>query len=173
MRVGHVLSFQGKLWVVRSMDAEQLRTAILEDGAGQRVEVPHDLDADLSACQVMSHPPTEWPYVLIRDNPRGRNIRGLTWLPAGRNSSPTSLTRLADWYPSDPARAGGPVFLRPSLGVKSAELLLVEWALGAHTRVVIPVSFGTTAQKVARQVARKAAPPTTFDRLLDDRFEDE
>lgn len=125
---------------------------------------------DDPACQVVAHPMTEWPYLVVRDNQRGRFIVGLTRVVRGRK---TPLTLLADWVHNDPARPGGPLYLNGDLGIQTAEVLLVSWMNGPDTSVQVPVGFGTMGQKVARQTRKKVAPPTNYDRLLQDRFDED
>lgn len=170
MKLGDLVSYEDRVWLVRSYDDRSLRVAVLDDLAGRTQEVPHDLDAQESGgCRVLDHPATSWPYLIVRDNPKGTFITGLARVARGVR---TPLTLLRDWCPNDPARPGGPVYVNPTVGVLPADLLLVSWLKGSDTSVQVPVTFGTMAQKVARAERKKPTEVTAYDRLLQDRFED-
>lgn len=170
MKLGDIVHYQEKVWRVRDYDDSYVRLATLWDGQTGLLEIPHDLDATDPTCKVLGHPATEWPYAIVRDNTRGRFMVGLTRVVRGRK---VPLTLLSEWLPNDPARPGGPVYLNPELGIKPAETLLVSWSNGPDTPLQIPVHFGTMSQKVARQTRKKLPPPTSYDRLLNDRFDED
>jgi len=155
---------------VRQYDDAHLRIATLWDGKASVIEVPHDLDTTDPTCKVLGHPATEWPYAIVKDSPKGRFMVGITRVVRGRK---VPLTLLSEWLPNDPARPGGPVYLNPNLGIVPAETLLVSWSNGPDTPLQIPVTFGTMGEKVARQTRKKAAPPTGYDQLLRDRFDED
>lgn len=168
MKLGDLVSHEGRTWLVRSYDDRSLRLATLDDLAGRTLEVPHDLDAT-EDCRVLDHPATSWPYLIVRDNPKGTFITGLARVVRGVR---TPLTLLEEWCPNDPARPGGPIYVNPTVGVLPADILLVSWLRGSDTSVQVPVTFGTMAQKVARAERKKPTEVTVYDRLLQDRFED-
>lgn len=166
MRLGDLVRHQDKVWLVRRYDDSQLRLATLQDAAGQTIEVPHDLD-QTPECVVLANPFSEWPYLIVRENSRGRFMSGLSRVVRGVR---VPFVMLTEWLPNDPARPGGPVYLNPEAGVRPADTLLVSWSNGPDTSVHVPVAFGTMAQKVARIARKKAPTPTNYDRLLQDRF---
>ena len=172
MKLGDLVEFEGQRWVVRRVDTVQ---ATLLDAKGQTRDVAHDLDLT-GGCKVLANPATEWPCLTVRDNPKGMFLVGLArpkWVSSTRPSGHTALQQYVDWVPSDPARAGGTLFINPELHVQPAEVLLVQWKKGATTPLKVPVHFGTVSQRVARAERKKPAEVTVYDRLLDDRFDDE
>lgn len=166
MKLGDLVEFEDEPWIVRRISAAQ---ATLLDAKGQTRDVAADLDLT-GGCKVWANPATEWPCLTVKDNPKGMFLTGLT---RPNTRGPTVLQPYVDWVPSDPARAGGVIFLNPALEIRPAEVLLVQWKKGAVTPVKVPVHFGTVGQRVARAERKKPAEVTVYDRLLDDRFDDE
>lgn len=166
MKLGDLVEFEEQRWVVRRIDTAH---ATLLDAKGQTRDVAHDSDLT-GGCKVLANPATEWPCLTVRDNPKGMFLVGLA-RPQGRGH--TALQQYVDWVPSDPARAGGTLFINPALGVQPAEVLLVQWKKGATTPLKVPVHFGTVGQRVARAERKKPAEVTVYDRLLDDRFDED
>lgn len=167
MKLGDLVDIEGQPWIVRRVDAAQ---AMLLDAKGQTMDVAHDLDLT-GGCKVVANPATEWPCLTVKDNPKGVFLVGLV-RPQGRTRF-TALRQYVDWVPSDPARAGGTIFLNPDLGVQPAEVLLVQWKKGATTPLKVPVHFGTIDQRRARMERKKPVEVTAYDRLLDDRFDED
>lgn len=169
MKFGDLIRYENQSWLVRRYDDRFTKQATLQDAQGKRVEIPIDLDAT-GGCEVVAHPATEWPFIIVRDNPKGKFM---VQLIRTVNRQRVPLTLYADWVPSDPARPGGSIFLNPSLGIQPAETLVVEWASSRPTAVQVPVHFGTVGQRVERAARKAPAEVTAFDQLLADRFDED
>lgn len=165
MKLGDLVEFEGQAWIVRRVDDRSTLRASLLAANGQVRDVAHDLDLT-GGCKVVANPATEWHCLTVKDNPKGIFLVGLT-------RGGAVLRPYVDWLLSDPARAGGTIFVNPAAGVKPADVLLVHWKKGAITPLKVPVHFGTVGQRIARVERRKPAETTVYDRLLDDRFDDE
>lgn len=118
----------------------------------------------------MGNPGRDWPYIMIRDNPRGKFMRQAFRIIRGQR---VPLVLMVDWLPNDPARPGGPIYLNPELGIMSAEVLQIVWEQGGVTAHKVPVGFGTMQQRVTKAARKKAPEPTNYDRLLADRFDED
>lgn len=163
MKINDLVQYQEKRWIVRHLGELE---ATLQDGEGKNLSIALDVPDLL----VIANPPEDWPYLMVRDHPKGRFIASITRTV---NRARTWLTKYVDWVPSDPARPGGAVFFNPDLDLKPAETLIINWAAAHATGITVPIHFGTVAQKVAQVVAEKPQPATVYDRLLEDRFEDD
>jgi hypothetical protein len=168
VREGDLVQHEGRAWLVRRSRENEL-SVTLQDAQGRNLEVTSDLD-QTGVCQVVANPAAEWPFVVVRDNVKGKFMVRVS-RTVGMSVVP--LTMYVDWVPSDPARPGGPVFLNPALGVRPAETLLISWQNGSSTSLHIPVHFGTVGQRIERAARKKPPEVTVYDRLLDDRFDDE
>lgn len=164
MKLGDLVQYQDQPWVVRRCVPP---TAILLDAGGHNIEIP----CEDPACQVIANPSTEWPFLIVRDNPRGGVLKGLTRVVSVR--SRVTLERFHEWVPSDPARSGGSIFINPTVRLFPAEVLLVHWSNGPDTSVKVPVHFATVTQRVARQQLKRPPEVTVFDHLLVDRFDED
>ena len=169
MKLGDIVQYENQNWMVRRYDDRETRLAVIQNAQGQNVEIPHDLDST-EDCRVVAHPQTDWPYVIVRESQRGKFITALTRVVRGRK---VPLTLLVDWLPNDPARPGGPLYLNPQVGIQPAEVLLVSWSNGPDTSVQVPVHMGTVAQRVLRVERKKPQEVTNYDRLLQDRFDED
>ena len=166
MKLGDLVRWDGRYWIVRRYDPKRTRTSTLQDWEGRLQDVAFDSDE----VEVIANPGTEWPFVMLKDNPKGVRIKTISRIV---NHAPLPITRATDWVPSDPTRPGGALFLNPSLGLKTAETLLIEWEAGMSTSIRIPSGFATMFAKVARAEAARAKPveSTAYDALLrDDKF---
>ena len=170
MKLGDLVQYDNQSWLVCRCDARFTKLATLQNAQGLKVDIAIDLDVTTRDCEVVANPSAEWPYLIVKDNPRGKFMVQL-FRTVNRQRVPLSL--YSEWVPSDPARPGGSIFLNPSLGVQPAETLIIEWASCRPTSVQVPVHFGTVDQKVVRASRKKPAEVTIYDRLLDDRFDEE
>ena len=168
MKLWDLVEHQKRFWVVAHLDANT-QTATLRDPQGRTMEVPTGLDGS-AGCRVIANPPEDWPFVMVRDNPKGKTIQQV-YRVVRHNRVP--LTMFVDWCPSDPARPGGALFLNPALGLLPAETVLIGWAAGAATSLQVPLDFLTVAERVASQTKKVPLELTGFDRLLEDRFGDD
>lgn len=168
MKQGDIVRHKDHLWFVRRYDDTHYRVATLQNSKGETLEVPHDADAgEQPDCVVLGNPPAEWPYAIVKENPRGRFITGVTRI---QRHMRVPLTMLVDWVPNDPVRSGGPMYFSPETGIQPAETLLISWSNGPETSLQIPVNFGSMGQRVSR-ANKKPAATTIYDRLLQDRFD--
>ena len=164
MRLWDLVEHDGQVWVVyRFIDT---KVGFLQNPFGQKIEVPFDADQQ-GLVKVVANPPAEWPFLMVRDNPKGSAIIRVTRFSGTVGKE---LRPYYDWSLSDPSRAGGALFLSPNLRIKPAETLLVGWKVGPDTLVKVPLNFNTVANRVARQVGRETEPTTVYDRLLMDHF---
>ncbi len=161
MKLGDLVDYEGQRWVVHR-ERPDGATVVLLNARGQAREVP----GGLADCVVVANPTTEWPCLTVRDNPRGMFLVEVT-----RATTGARLVPYVDWILSDPTRAGGMMFVRPDLGVQSAEVLLLRWRQGKASSVRVPVPFATVGQRVARVEGKKPKQVTGYDRLLVDRFD--
>ena len=158
-------------WLVHRVDSKRSRTAEIKSRSGHTLEIPHD-SADV---EVLANPSTDWPFVVIPEKAR--------WGPVvliERMIGPTVhlLVSWEDYMLSDPARCGGPVFLRPN----SQAPFQVGDALSIHhenaravrvQRVTIPGNFATFRQRTARVKKEPVKERTSYDHLLADTFNDD
>lgn len=167
MKLWDLVEHDNRIWVVhRYIDT---KVAFLQSPDGQVTEV--SFDADLHGnVRVIANPPSEWPYLMVRDNPRGRRI---TKVSRFRGIHRIDLLPFYEWSLSDPGRAGGALFLSPALRLQPSDTLLVSWAVGPDTSVKVPRQFGTIGSKVRHQEAKIQEPSTVYSRLLADTLEDE
>ena len=165
MKLWDLVEHQKRIWVVSHLDSHT-QLATLRDPQGRTIEVPADLDGS-AGCSVLANPPEDWPYVMVRDNPKGKSIEQVYRVVEHKRYP---LTMFLHWCPSDPARAGGALFLSPDIGLLPAETILIGWAAGSTTAVKVPLDFSTVGERVARQAKKVPVELTVFDRLLEDRF---
>lgn len=163
MKLSDVVRFENQIWLVRRYDPKRTRTAILIDWEGRL----RSIRFDAPEVEVIANPTKEWPFITVRDNPKGVRITHITRIV---NHLLVSLNRMIDWVPSDPVRPGGSIFLNPSLGFKPSDTLLLHWEKGSPTSVRIPSGFATMEVKVARADAakQKVEALTAYDKLLQD-----
>jgi hypothetical protein len=160
MKLGDIVNYEGRFWLAASYDPKRTRTAVLLGQDGTSREVPHD-----TAVEVVGNPSEDWPFVAAPVKPRAGAVRSLSW--PGRD---LALTMYRDWMPSEPARAGGSIFLNPALRLQIGDYLLAEHHSGFKSRLIIPANFGTVRQRQARAAAKGKVEPerTAYTRLLDD-----
>lgn len=168
MKLGDLVSHDNAFWIVTRYDPKRTRTATLLNSEGLSQEIAHD-----EPVEVIANPSLDWPFVAAPVKPMLGPIKMLSWPKPGVEILPLVLYR--DWLPSDPIRAGGSIFLNPSLGLRIGDFLLAAHVSGKLSRVDIPNNFGTVHQKLARKADKpKAVDRTAYTRLLDDDpFEDD
>lgn len=164
MKVGDLISHDNAFWVVTRYDPKRTRTATLLKADGFAMEIPHD-----EPVEVIANPSQDWPFVAAPLKPK--------WGPVIHLSRPNrpslggdivDLQLHRDWLPSEPARAGGSIFLNPDLRLQVGDYLLARHASGHASSVVIPANFGTVRQKQDRAAAKPKVERTAYTRLLDD-----
>ena len=160
MKVGDLIQFLDDYWLVIRYDPKRPRTATLLSSTGLAREVPHD-----EPVNVIANPSQDWPFVAAPMKP--------TWGPVKTLSRPhgvlmDALTPYRHWLPSEPARAGGSLFLNPDLKLRPGDYLLAHHANGKDSGIVIPSHFGTVRQKQERQAAKPKPERTAYTRLLSD-----
>ena len=164
MKLNDLVQYQDSRWIVRHMGDQE---ATLQDNQGKNVVV----QVASPDCVVVANPPEEWPFLIVRDHPKGKRITAITRTV---NKARVWLTPYVDWVPSEPTRPGGSIFFSPALGLLPAETLLINWAAAHATSVQVPTHFGTLADKAAKAaIADKPKDANIYDRLLEDRFGDD
>ena len=164
MRIGDIVLYQNKRWLVYAIDRDT-RIAKLSTYVLQLKEVPYNLDkTDREKAKVVAKPYKNWPFVAISTNSRRGAIRGLSRVPIGQ--LPIMLIPFEDWV-VDPLRDGGPLFFAPHLHASTGETFSARYRNGTSGRIVIPVGFGTMRQRQAR-TEPKPKSKTAFERVLED-----
>lgn len=167
MKLGDLVRFEDQYWVVRRYDPKRTRTALLLDKDGRTREIPFD-----HPVQVIVNPGEAWPFITVKDNPAGQRIEGIA---RAVDMEPVPLRLYEDWVPSDPARPGGPIFLNPAMGLRTAETLIVTWRRGRSSTVTVPAGLATVGARVARAEAARVRPEqeTSYNALLMDALGDD
>jgi hypothetical protein len=170
VKLGDLVRDGHEFWIVTRYDPKRTRTATLRNAAGTAVEVPHD-----SPMTVVANPGQDWPFVAAPIKPKWGPITRLTWpSPPSSAAEGLVLSLYEHWLPSEPARAGGSIFLNPTLGLRVGDYLLATHGSGKSSSIVIPAHFGTVYQRQAARLAKPKPDRTAYTRLLDDdQFEDE
>lgn len=174
MKRGDLVSFQGRHWLVTMHDPRRLRIAQLLAPDGTALEVAHDLDKTDPTFQVLSNPSTDWPFVSVAEKPRWGPIRQVSRIV---NRQLVPLIPVTDWVLAEPLRCGGSLFLNPALGLKTGDILQVQFDKpGYASNVSISPTFGTVARRkaMAETPKVKKGPATSYDRLIseDEEFEE-
>lgn len=175
MRLGDLIEWGGRRWVVRRIERET-RTAIIHDGDRTSDVVPDDLEKTKPAlCRVVCNPSDEWPFVAITQRPKfGRLLR--VSRPVGASGDVLDLGLLQDWLVADPTQPGGALFFNPALNLHLGDQLLATYEHG-RARIQIPREFLSTAEKIARAAAEaQPAEPrriSVYERLRRNAFADD
>lgn len=170
MRLGDLVQYHDRYWVVRRYDPKRTRSATLLAEEGATMEVPYDHDA-LGGLVVLANPGQDWPFITLPAK-NGYLISAIVFRGV-------PIPPVTGWVASDPTRSGGPVFLAPDARLRYGEALLIHYkGVGRPAvtkRVDIPRDFGTVRQRVNRVEAARPVPEekNAFTRLLaDDPYED-
>lgn len=162
MKVGDIVLYQERRWKVES-HSTSFRTCQLSQFAGEKTEVPDDLDANAELLKVLYNPADSWPFVAgpvhVRAGPLVSVSRGAA-----------SLAPLVDWVPSDFLRPGGSIFFNPALRLRHGEILVGVHKDNTRSRISVTKSFGTVQRRKQRasNPPKVKGPRSTFDRLMDD-----
>lgn len=165
MKIGDLITRDGDYWLVVRYDPKRTRTSSILRADGVMQEIPHD-----EAVPVVANPSLDWPFVAAPLKPKWGPVIHLSRpnRPVGASDF-VELRLYRDWLPSEPARAGGSIFLNPELRLQVGDYLLARHREGHASSVVIPANFGTVRQKQDRVAATKPkAERTAYTRLLDD-----
>jgi len=169
VKVGDLVTHEAGFWIVTRHDPKRTRTATLRNAGGTAVEIPHDAKID-----VVANPGDDWPFVAAPLKPKWGPITQLTRPSPAGPAGTVTLSLYQDWLPSEPARAGGSIFLNPNLRLMIGDYLLATHANGKASSIVIPANFGTVRQRSARLASKPKPDRTAYTRLLDDDpFEDD
>lgn len=168
MKLGDLVSHGNEFWVVVRYDPKRTRTATLLNRLGATEEIAHDAVID-----IIANPGQDWPFVAAPVKPAWGPVTSLV-RPSFSSPEALVLTLYRDWLPSEPARAGGSIFLNPALRLQVGDYLLARHQNGKDSSIVIPANFATVRQKQARAAAKPKPDRTAYTRLLDDDpFEDD
>lgn len=165
MKAGDVVEHEGRRWRVITMDP-YLRTAILMDWEGAKIEVADDLGPP--ELTVLFNPAETWPFVT---SPKRGIARVTRLLCRGRDLEP-----MVEWVPSDILRSGGSIFVNPALRLRTGEVLSAVYADGRLGRINVKTTFGTVQHRMARQQQQEIEPRSIYERLMgggDNDFEDD
>lgn len=163
MKVGDIVVFESRCWVVHKHDPRRTRTTILLAASGEIRQIPSDSDTQGNA-RVWCNPFTEWPFLILKEKPSLGRIRKV-FRVVGRVE--VTLRRYLDWLPNDPLRCGGPLFLSPSLGLRLGEIVVVEHERGRSTGS-ISRAFLTLNQRKAKMAKPEDPQVTAFSQLMED-----
>jgi hypothetical protein len=161
MKLGDLVMYGEGFWLVTRYDPKRTRTATLLAARGGSVEVP----VEDPTVTVVANPAADWPFVAAPVKPVWGPVTQLVMPGIGR-PEPTQLALYRDWLPSEPARAGGSIFLNPALGLQPGDYLLATHRNGRGSRLVIPAHFATVRQKQTRAAAKPKPDRTAYTRLL-------
>jgi len=154
MKIGDIISYQGKVWKVSGQNRDY-GTFVLVSFDAVRIEVPAALKIDPLFST------TGWPFVALPT----KAFKAGRVIEVRRDG--VVLQPMVDWVPSDMLRAGGSLFFNPNLGISVGEVLVACHEKGSLTRIPIMRGFGSVVQR-KRQKERpwKPKPPVTvYDRL--------
>jgi hypothetical protein len=166
VKLGDLIARENDFWVVARFDPKRTRTATIRNAAGLALEIPHD-----ATVEVIANPSEDWPFIAA---PIKAMWGPITQLTQPNRPEPQALRIFRDWLPSEPARAGGSIFLNPSLRLQHGDYLLATYANGKASSIVIPKHFSTVREKQARAASKAKPDRTVYTRLLDDDpFEDD
>lgn len=156
MKTGDLIELDGKRYVVGQYRRD-VKSYMIYDAAGLGREVADDIPHN-----VIAHPPTTWPFVVAKEHPKHGAVTRIN-IP----SRSQELTPLEDWVASTPGRAGGSIFLNPSLGLRYGDTVNITLRSGKACRVTIHRGFATVPQRIAQAAAKPKEPKNVFDHLLD------
>lgn len=163
MQIGDLVSLEKMRWQVESQQDDLF---IIRAWDGQTREVhPKDL-----GVKVVTHPPTRWPFILVPVRVKDGPVVKLTIV---RENKVWIFEPLIDWVPADRIRAGGAIFINPSVQLKTGEIVVAHHKSNRLARVAITPSFGSVAQRQARAQKPKPEVRSVYERVMDDDLFDE
>lgn len=175
MELGDLVQYKGKRWIVVKFERE-VRLMTLMNFSLEKCEVPKDYDkTHKEELQVVANPSKQWRVLTakVKSIKSGPFVKLVDPAEMGRPSR--TLVPMVDWVPSDLGRCGGSFFVRPSLSLLPGALLIGTHRDGSSVRILVPKTFGTTAQRVALIENRKKEATKVvkrglnrFNRILDD-----
>jgi hypothetical protein len=134
----------------------------VEQWDGAREEIPEELDEiEPQNCQRLGNPNTEWPFV----TGVAKAVVGLRLI---RHGKAMDLAVYEDWVPTDRLTTGGAIYFNPKINVRPLEVLTATHPDGSHSRVNIPLGFGTMKQRSQRAAVKPSEKQTAYDRLVSD-----
>lgn len=164
MRIGEVVAYQDKRWLVTTMRPGSM--ALIRAWDGTELEVPVAFDKDPKSGLTVVAEPGKWPFLTVPMRTKAGPVVRVT---LARSNQPRELTPLDEWVPSDLVRPGGPIFLNPSLHLERGEVLVAAYKSGKLTRLVVNTGFASVKLRQQRAMKPKAPPPrTVYDRLMSD-----
>jgi hypothetical protein len=161
MKLGDIVRTQDELWKV-TLHSSEHRTFTLVNWSGTKTEVP---DTPTPEVQVVRSP-QDWPFIALPMRHAKGRILSISRM--GKQ-----LTPLRDWVPSGMLSSGGSVFFSPSLRLRIGETLILHHKQGTSKANIKP-SFMSVKNRIqlANKPFRPRRPKTTFDRLVDNNFDD-
>jgi hypothetical protein len=172
MRMGDLIEWSGKRWLVRKLERET-KTAIIVDADRVSDVIPNDLEkAKPEECKVICNPSDQWPYVAVAQKPKSGALRVIA-RPDMTSTTATVLRLFYDWVMADTSQPGGAIFFNPDLGLRHGDVLLATYQKGA-LRITIPREFLSTQERIARATSPREVPRRSFyDRLKQNVYDDD
>lgn len=140
--VGDLVLYQERYWRILKRDGG-LRTFTLQAWDESTVEVEDD-----SSDIVFHATPTKWPYVMAP--PMGAYAKRFEKLTRFVRVKAIELGPYKDWTPVDILRPGGAIFVNPKLKLLPGEVLVVHYANGSQSRVLVNKNMGSIAKRKKR-----------------------
>lgn len=168
MKVGDVVRYEKTRWRVMTHSAE-MRTCILLNFQGVKVEVPDDLDSGLELKVLYN--PEDWPFAAIPVKTSFGRVVSVTRSKINdvetASSETVTLEPMVEWIPGDFFKAGGSIFFNPRLQLKPGEILQAVHQNGKSQRITITRGFATMKTRTKR-TEKPAAPLNNYQRILRD-----
>jgi len=162
MKVGDLVEHEGQRWLVIKYDRE-VRVVQAVNASGTRKE----LADDSPDCQVIVNVPESWP-TLAAPTKSGAGPFVRLVIPALPGREDRVLEPWVSWIQADPIREGGSVFISPAAGLLPGVVLIATHRNGALTRIQVPRTYATMAQKQAAAARPPVEPHNRFRHILDD-----
>ena len=157
MRVGDLVRYQDRLWIVNLVDPFRLGLAALARDQTV-IEVPHDT----GEVEIIANPSETWPFI----SPPARGV--VQNLKLARGARIEDLTPYEDWV-----IAGTSLFFRPSLAVKVGDVFMVGFGKSTFNLSVKRKTLATLAQRKEMQKPKPAQEPlSAYARILLDNDDD-
>lgn len=172
MQVGDLLEWKGKRWLAVLSDRQtRMMTLLSEDGT--RITVHVKLDKSNHGCVRICNPSKDWPVIMHKQRVRLGKLVSVQRSPS-LGADLYTLRPFEEWIAGDPEQlGGGPIFFSPDLDLHIGEVLVARFEKGT-SKIVVPTSFSTLGDRVAKANAKPTELKTAYDRLLDDsHFDDD
>jgi hypothetical protein len=162
---GDLLFLDGVKTLVVRVDEEGQATLSNPEGILSTVSLSLD-ETEPARCQILCNPTRDWPFVQIPPKKLGRVQQVV--LP-NLSTDHQTLTPFEDWIVGEPLRGGGALYLRPTLGLRFMDRIVIFCERG-QTSLIVPklflaVGLKTDAAKFSR-VDTNPKPTTVYDHLL-------